>query len=741
MKTSFFLLVLFLSSTYIFAQNSFSGKVIDENNLPLPAEIFIPELNQKNFADFDGHFYLTSIPSGVLEVIFSYTGYQTVLKRIKFPYSEEETTIQLLPSSIEMEAIILSVPFHKLQKENVMKVEQINLNSLEKHGALHLSEAISSIPGVNTITTGAGISKPVIRGLSSNRVLTYAQNVRIENQQFGEEHGLGINEAGVKSVEVIKGPASLLYGSDALGGVLYLVPENFAPQNTVFTEVGGKFFSNTKGKNLNFGFKNSHNKLGFLVRGAISEHSDYKTGNGLRATNSRFSDKDFNTGFQYRSSQFRTELRYNFNQSDLGISEGIKEQTTQTKMMIPYQEIDNHILSSENSFFFENSKLTARLGYLMNNRKELEEEQGPLQNMDTPSLQMKLKTFNYDLKYHFNIKDNLEAITGIQGMHQKNENFGEEILVPNALVDDLGIFITGHYHLENLDFQAGIRLDNRRLNIKKTWNAHEEEFSESGKKNFNSINAALGVKWNLNKNLTSRLHAATGFRAPNLAELASDGHHHGVSRFELGSMDLKNEQNLQLDFSLEYNKVNSEFFVNVFYNYIQDYIYLEPIDAFIDDLPVYKYQQQNAFLYGGEIGFHLHPKSFDWFHFDNSYEMVIGKKSAGGYLPFIPAHKLSNTVQIQMQDRKPFINSNVFFTLNSVFQQNKVSEFETSSKAYNLIDMGLNTTLQKSKINYNFFISVNNLLDKEYRSHLSRLKPLNISDMGRNFTLGLKLEI
>ena len=177
------------------------------------------------------------------------------------------------------------------------------ITELKSQGATTLSDGITNIAGVESITTGVSIGKPVIRGLSSNRVLVYAQGVRLENQQFGDEHGLGINDAGLESIEVIKGPASLLYGSDALGGVLYLNPEKFANQNSSSGDINADYYTNTNGFSTNAGFKSSNNKFKFLIRGSLTEHSDYKT-KKYRVTNTRFKEKDFKAGIGYQSTNF-----------------------------------------------------------------------------------------------------------------------------------------------------------------------------------------------------------------------------------------------------------------------------------------------------------------------------------------------------------------------------------------------------------------------------------------------------
>lgn len=753
MKLSKILYALLLIPACLLGQHSLSGRIVDEDGFPIPATIYIPQLERGTSADIDGMFQLEQIPNGNHEIIFSFLGYASYSKKIRFPRETEETIeVVLKSSSVEMDPVILSVPFHQLQGDNVMKVEQIRIADLKKDGALNLSDGISNMAGVHTINTGVGIGKPVIRGLSSNRVLTYAQDVRLENQQFGEEHGLGINDSGIESVEVIKGPASLLYGSDALGGVLYLNPERFAAEGAFAADANASLYSNTKGSNVNLGIKNTVEGFGILARGAYSEHSDYKTGNGKRATNSRHLERDFKTGAQYKTDYFTSALRYNYNQTELGIAEAIGEQTTSRSMELPYQEVTNHILSWNNTLNFEKSKVTAKLGYITNDRKEFEDEHDHGHDQEdhnhdheheevAPSLRLKLNTFNYDVKYHLPSKDKLETIVGVQGMYQQNKNAGEEILIPDATTNDMGVFATGHYHLDKLDFQAGLRLDHRKINIKETWDEHNQSLIEAASKDFTSLNAALGVKWDVLDYLVGRLNIASGFRAPNLAELTSDGVHHGTFRYEIGSLDLTHEQNLQVDLSMELKLRNVELYANGFYNTVKDYIYLEPTDQQIEEVPVYRYKQNNARLYGGEFGFHYHPTEMDWLHFDNNFEMVIGKQDNGEYLPFIPAHSFSNRAQVYFKDGNIFENTTAFVQVKTALAQNKLSTFETRTGGYSVVNLGASTSFDWSNSRIELGVSVTNLLDKEYVSHLSRLKEHFIPDIGRNIIGSVKVQL
>ena len=215
-------------------------------------------------------------------------GYTTKHQFIDKLQKENVLNVQLETSTFEMDEVIVSTAFSKIQSQNVMKVEHATMRDLEKNGTSTLIEGLATIPGVSQVSTGTSIGKPVIRGLSGNRVLVYSQGVRIENQQFGDEHGLGLNGAGVESVEVIKGPASLLYGSDALGGVLYFNPEKFAEAHTLKADYSQKLFSNTLGSNSSMGVKTSTENWKFLARGSYNTHSDYQISGGDRVTNTRY---------------------------------------------------------------------------------------------------------------------------------------------------------------------------------------------------------------------------------------------------------------------------------------------------------------------------------------------------------------------------------------------------------------------------------------------------------------------
>lgn len=718
------------------AQNTVSGKITDANDKPLSGvSIYIQELQKGTISKVDGTYNLTNLPKGTVSISYALVDYGTQYKTYTGNQKQTTINVQLATSVFEMDEVIVSTAFNKLQSQNVMKVAHETMKNLSRKGTSTLIEGLATIPGVSQVSTGASIGKPVIRGLSGNRVLVYSQGVRIENQQFGDEHGLGLNDAGLESVEVIKGPASLLYGSDALGGVLYFNPEKFANANSYKVNFSQKLFANTLGSNSSLGLKTSTDNWKFLARGTLNTHSDYITADGERVTNTRYQEKDFKTGLGYSDASFSTVLRYNYNDLNLGIpEEGIAEQSKSKSVLFPKQAVSNHLISLNSSIFFNTSKMDLDFGFISNDRSEFEDS-------DVAVLKMKLNTFNYNAKYYLPSSNKMQTIVGVQGMSQTNINSGEEYLIPDAVTKDFGVFGTTNYEWGSNVIQVGLRFDTRNLTTDAQGISGEEGSFEALNKSYTSWNASMGYKTNFSEAFVVRLNLASGFRAPNLAELSSNGVHEGTNRYEVGNANLKTEQNFQTDLNLEYKTDHLEFFVNGFYNHINDFIYINPTGESIDDNDVFNYIQNNANLYGGEIGLHFHPHPLDWLHFETSFETVTGKKQDGDYLPLIPANNWNNTIRTEWNDTKWLKEGFATISLVSTLNQNKISGFETRTPGYSILNLGIGGTLHLGKTKIDINLNGNNITDKKYTAHLSRLKGDGISNMGRNLVLGVQLSI
>ena len=733
MKTIFHLALLFITITG-FSQIKISGYVTDANQQKLSGVIVhVEENNLETTTDENGYYQFLNFPKGTNKIIFHLSGYETKTETITNNGTELKLNIVLTEKELHLDEVIISTLYNKIQSQNVMKVEHASVNKLKENGATTLIDGIATLPGVSQISTGNSIGKPVIRGLSGNRVLVYSQGVRMENQQFGEEHGLGLNAAGIESVEVIKGPASLLYGSDALGGVVYFNPEKYAPFQEKSADFEQRYFTNTQGTSTTFGFKASPSNFKFLVRGNYTSHGDYKVPNGDRIVNTRFIEKDFKTGIGYSNSKIATDFRYNYNNLNLGLPEEDLENSGFRNPLFPKQEVANHVLSLNQKIYFKNSKIEGDFGYSLNNRKELEAA-------DEIALSMKLQTASYNLKYYFPKMNRFESIIGIQGIDQTNTNFGEELLIPDATVKDFGAFATTNYSWNSSILQAGIRYDNRKINTSTHGTEGEEGYFEAIDKQFNSFNASLGFKTDLTNHIVTRINVASGFRAPNLSELTSNGVHEGSNRYEIGDSNLKNEQNLQVDLNIEYKSEHFELFVNGFYNYVDNYIYITPTGNTIDGNDVYNYVQNNAALFGGEAGIHFHPHPYDWLHFTSSFESVTGKQN-GNNLPLIPANQWKNNIRVEFESFKYFKNGYSSFFFNYTFMQNNISEFETKTPDYLLINFAVDGKVTLGKTAFNLSLNANNLFDKTYVNHLSRLKTDGINNMGRNVIMSLNFDL
>jgi iron complex outermembrane receptor protein len=345
------------------------------------------------------------------------------------------------------------------------------------------------------------------------------------------------------------------------------------------------------------------------------------------------------------------------------------------------------------------------------------------------------------VKYYLPKIGKIESIFGVQGMQQTNLNSAEEILIPDATTSDFGVFGTASYEWKKNVIQAGLRWDNRKITTTEHGIIGDEGYFAGINRKFQSFNSSLGLKSSLRENIILRLNIATGFRAPNLAELTSNGVHEGSNRYEIGNSALQNEQNFQTDLNLEYRNSHFELFLNGFYNHITNYIFIAPNGNQINGNDVYDYLQANANLYGGEAGIHFHPHPIDWLHITSSFESVTGKKQNGENLPLIPAMKWNSSIKTEFKSTKWFQEGFAVLNLEHYLNQNNPGLFETNTTDYTLLNLGFGGQIRLGKMAFDVNINANNLLDKRYISHLSRLKNDGIPNMGRTVVLGINFSI
>jgi iron complex outermembrane receptor protein len=732
LKTLCLIVFLFTTSWSIFAQSRLT--VLDKTTQkPVAfANVYYPDTKTGTHTDADGKFSVSSSMRSLFVQISS-LGYKTFLGTLS---PQDTPVIYMEPSVHELQEIVVSDNSSRLQGENVMNVEKLNLSNTAIQG-ISLSEKLSSVPGIDNFSTGAGIGKPVIRGLSGNRVAVFSQGIRVENQQWGDEHGLGLEENGYEQVEIIKGPASLLYGSDALGGVLYFTDERYAKDNMIESALGSEYNTNTNGWRNTGAFKFSKERFHWNLFGGYITHEDYRDGNTDFVPNSRFHTGDFKTSVSYTGDRFVSSLKYNFLNEKYGLTEDEQENeySKSRQPELPYQDLTSHLISSENTVFLPNeSKLKVDIGYVFNNRKEFEDG-------DAPALDMNLGTISYNAKWYSpKIHERWTWIAGSQGMYQSNTNRGEEVLIPDATTTDIGAFVlSDYYYSEKAYWQVGLRMDGRQITGKEHGAADEDEFIPSFSKAYFAFNFSTGIFHPVSEEWSFRTNLSSGYRSPNMFELLSKGVHEGTNRYEIGNTQLKTENGYQVDASINYKSKHLELFVSPYFNYVRNFIYLQPSDEIIDETPVYHYTQTDAFLYGGEAGFHFHPHPLDWLHLESSYSNTIGTDRLRDDLPLMPSQKLNVTVSASFSGKKAIKKFSVFVQNQYSLAQNRISNQETPTAAYNLFNTGVAAELGSDKQKLLLNIMANNLFNETYYDHLSRYKADGIYNIGRNLTVKLTI--
>jgi iron complex outermembrane receptor protein len=669
----------------------------------------------------------------------------------------QSTYSQVGKDLVELDEIVLSIPFGQTLGKSVIKVDKINLNDVNPIIKQYISKSISRLPGVSIITTGPGIAKPSIRGLSFNRVLVYDQGIRLENQQWGEEHGIGISSSGVESVEVVKGPLYVLYGSDAMGGVVYVQPESYNSSKGISIDYTGVYNSNYNGLTNNLGLNGKSDNFSYMLRADVIDNGEFSTPDG-EIENTWFTQNNLKAGIAFETDIFKSDLRFSLTNSEIGIphmeddhddhgeddhddhGEDDHDDHEDHDEEGHYQELTHSTLTWKNTFDMGNNHiLDIVLGQQLNTRKEFggheeedhddhgEEDHDDHEDHDEEGheegeaeLDMELETKSADIKLTMPQSENLNLVIGTNLLSQENKNFGHEELIPDSEMSDFGLFALGQVNInESSQALIGVRYDSRSISSANTSN------------DYSSFNGSVGLKKDFS-NSTLRFNLSSGFRAPNLIELFADGVHHGSFQYKRGNINLSAETSLQTDFSFQINNDDSLVSFDLFYNSINDYIYLSPGSEFEDGFRVYNYLQQNAKLYGGEI--HLNKQtSLSWLKYYSSLEYIFGESSDGEALPFISPLTFNQVFNVDFGN-----DYSLEIDFIAKAKQGRVSVFEEKTDGYTLLNLSGVWETELLGNDLDVFWSVDNVFDKEYYDHLSRLKTAGIHEMGRNISIGLK---
>ena len=658
MKNKFAILLVFLCQ--LGHSQILKGKVVDNNTgngVPF-AKIYCLETQNGSKADSSGSWQLDNIVDNQMTIQISAPEYDS--KMIKVDGYDYAVIVKLNPAHIHLDEVIISTSDSKLQRYSAFPVESRKIADLNKIEQTNLVDAMSNIPGIYNFSTGNGIAKPVIRGLSGMRILTSQNGLRLENQQWGADHGFAVLNLGIDRAEVIKGPSSLIYGADALGGVIYLADEPYVNLNNEEIKASTKFETNSLTTFNKISYKKSKDNLRFAVYGGYFSRNNYALGdnsfmnfsNNEFVVNSKNSGASFKTAIGYNKKNWITNFRYQLLYFQNGLPghthdanpnvSSFLSHTRNRSYTIPAQKILNHLVQWENKFYFKKDEIIAQLGFTSNELKEYGEK------VSVAGIDMTLQntSYNFRWKHHFN--KHFEIVSGSQGMLQSNLNgqYAEEILVPDANFTDLGAFslLKGTFNLWNI--QAGARYDQRSI----------KEIASGGfNTTFNGINYSAGIARS-SKKLTTRLNVSTGFRPPHISELLANGVHHATMQFLVGDRTFESEIANQIDFYLGTHFDHLEVVINPFINQINNYTYKNPTGQTdsASRLDIFEMEQTDVVFYGGDIAIHYHPHMAHWLHLESNLSLLSTEQN----LPFIPQNRLNNTIKVDIKgENKLRINS------------------------------------------------------------------------------------
>ncbi len=774
-------------SIIAFQNTSLSGKVTDKlTGSTLPGvTIYVPDLKTGAVTGIDGTYKINNLPQTKILIQISFLGYKSIIETVDLSTISIKDFV-LEPSIKEINEVVVTGTSRATEiKRNPVPMVVINQQYLAQNSSTNIIESLNKVPGVSTLSTGPNVSKPYIRGLGYNRVLTMFDGIRQEGQQWGDEHGIEIDQNLIDHIEVVKGPASLMYGSDALAGVVNLLPANPVPEGTMKGNILTNYQTNNKQISGSFALDGNNKGLVWGFRGSHKQASDYQNKVDGRVYQTKYNENDVNAYIGLQRAWGYSHLNFSVYDNLQEIPDGSRDSVTRqftkqiseadnSRPIVSNQELNSYTIGvlhqhvqhyraySASNFIIGKSKLTLNLGAQQSIRREFSHPLYP----DLAGLYLILNVYSYDVKFHLPEIKGIESTIGVNGMYQNNNaSKGTEFVIPNYHSFDVGPFVHLKKTFGKLDVATGARYDIRffendsmfskpnsvtGFDMNTAYNPSDTSVVKQFnyyKHTFKGFSGSFGATYNINDNIALKANVARGYRAPNVFEIAAKGVHPGTGLEQLGDANFKPEFSLQKDVGIFLDSKHISGSIEVFENTISNYIYNEKLlsanggdSLFHQDgnaFPVYKFRQTNAQLYGGEFSFDIHPHPFDWLHFENSVSIIYAVNKGGNgamindsskYLPFIPPVHTNSGLRANIS-KKVFCFSNIYVKMGLQYYaaQNRAylaNETETKTPGYTLIDAGAGTDIVNKKGNtlFTFNILGTNLTDIAYQSNMSRLK-------------------
>ncbi len=738
-----FTIIFIILSKNILAQTQLSGAVKDaKNNLPLDgATLTIPDLKLRAVSDSLGYYSIKNISEGNYVIEISSVGYATRIEKINIK-GKVEKDFSLLPSPLTLNEVVVTGVMSATDIKNTpYAITVVNQKELLQNSATNVIDAIALAPGVSAITDGQSISKPVIRGLGYNRVLTLNDGVEQVDQAWFDEFGIEADPNAVQSYEILKGPASLSYGSDAIAGVVNLIGEDLLAEGQTKGTVLLNYQTNNGLLNGMISLAGTKHGIAWSVRADNAMAHAYRNPFDGYVLNSQFSNFNTDGSIGIHRKWGYTQLHASYFDMSTGIVDGTRDSATgkllqavaypdlnggapsyemptlqELKSYTPLvidQRIRHTKLVWDNNFAAGKGRIKAIFSYQKNQRQERNDPTMP----NVADIYYSSNAATYDLRYISSQAGNLTFSAGANGVYQNSKSLGTLLLIPDYHFFQIGGFAIANEKIGKLTLSGGIRYDIRKFTGADHWvdsttqapsmegadNAFHE--FEGFTTNFKGLSFSAGGTYNFTNGIYVKANVARGWRSPNVAESAANGVHDGTVVYEVGDHTLTPETSLEEDIAFGITSKDVGFEIDWFNNSIHDFIYargligVDGTDSINNSLnavglgaaPVYKYMQTKANLTGGEIIVNIHPSDLPWLEVNSSFSTVLAKlpgvPDSIKYLPFVPPSRILGDVKFTLGNvSKSFKNTYLKAGVRSDFEQKDIYR---QYAIYN----GLNTAL------------------------------------------------
>ncbi|WP_282080456.1 TonB-dependent receptor [Aquimarina algiphila] len=776
---------LIILISYIMEAQQISGVILSETGYPIEtATIQVFPSGNATISDKQGRF---NIPIAEKDSIsFLEVNHLAYLKK-QIPLSIQQNLDSI---EIRMKAIVTDLAEVTLVQKSILQevinnsqsVVILDKDFISSNNTGTFSGALAALPGLNTMNVGVGIAKPMIRGMGFNRVLVNNRGIKQEGQQWGADHGLEVDPFDVDNVEIIKGPASLLFGSDGLGGVINIKDDRVPEKDGHFLEYLGMYQSNNGAISNTIDWEGKKGNWSYGNRITHQDYGDYTVpaddfsyaGFDLpifenRLKNTAGNEFHFSGNLNYRSKTFSSTLRISSFNQKAGIFTGaiglpraynLRHNGDFRNIDVPRQENQHHMITNNTTIAIGSDQLEIDLGYQRNIREELSfpgaHGISPELVGSNLALGLYLDTYTANLRYEINANDDRQILFGSQLQYMNNQKDGFEFLLPVFNSFQVGFF---HYQLWELKtkwkINAGLRYDIGLHHIDQHLQpiydrgtlmptGEFEERTPDFNREFHNISGAFGATFKRNRKNIFKLHLGNSFRFPTAIELSSNGVHHGNFRHERGDSNLGIERGYQGD--LTYLFQSSDLFLeaSAFYGYFTDYIYLAPTGNFsplASGGTLWQYRQDDAI--------------FNGFEFSAQYNIAMGLQvdMAADFvqnlnlnsrlpLPLTPSSSITLGLDYSfLQNQEKLKNGQVFISGRYNFSQNRTDRNERSTPDSFILNAGITMDFKFLGQKLTSRLSVNNMLNARCLNHISRYRLLNLPEQGRNIIFSLKVPI